>query len=152
MKSRNIAIPDFGELINPNQATLLNQDDLPEWAHEFAPVDANNPLWEYVTLGTIDGYRVAEDAKGLPIESAERLQTALVPVLTPDSEILVISADDKAGLDRYNELKRKEAAKELVVLSEASQYDSSKSAYIVWIKYSYVEYRLAPRFEYLKEK
>ena len=152
MRKNMANIPDFGTLVDAATAEMLDQDDLPKIAPDALPQDPNNPLWEYITFGTIDGYKVADEAQGLPIESVEQLQAVLVPKLSPASEILVISADDPKGIERYNELRKMEADKQIVITSEASQYDTARSAYITWIKYSHVEYKLAPRYAYLKEE
>ena len=143
--------PNMGSLISPADSGLLSEAELPQLDQGRPYIDPANPLWEYHKQGTIDGFKVADDDIGLPIETADMLAMAMVPHMEPSSEILVISPDDSKGLDRYNELNRLEAAKEIVVQSESSQYDGAKSAYVTWIKYSRVEYRLAPRFDYLRE-
>ena len=132
---------------------MLGPEELPQGSEvDGAYVNPANPLWEYVTLGTIEGFKVSDDAQGLPIESQDMLMTALKPVMTPGSELLVVSPDNDAGLKRYNELRQMEADKTIIILNETTQYDTGKSGYIVWIRYAYVEYRLEPRFAFLREK
>ena len=153
MRKTANALPDFGELISTAESSMLDDSQLP---HDMAGAggmpDPANLLWEYMNLGTIDGYKVDTSERDLPIESQEMLVTAMRPVMSPASEILVITPDNKDDLNRYNELRQMEANKDIVILGETSQYDSARAGYVVWVKYAYVMYKLAPRFEFLKEK
>lgn len=150
---RPASIPDFGELVGVAGAVVDFAEDLPstDLGQDSLP-DPANPLWEYHNLGTVDGWPVDEDAKGLPLDKGEKLAMALYPEMTPDSELLIIAPDNPDGLKRYNELKRLEADKKIIITGDAAQYDAAKSGYVVWIKYCKVLYKLRPRFEYLKEE
>lgn len=144
-------LPEFGALVSPSDTGMLDVDNLPQAQGGSDTAPEASLMWEYLHLGTLDGFPVAEDALHLQVESQDMLMAALKPVMTPMSEILVLTPDDSKGLDRYNEIRQMEAEKKIVVTNETAQYDNAKSGYVVWIKYAHVEYHLEPRYSFLRE-
>lgn len=109
-----------------------------------------NDLWEYQNMHKYCGIPVAEDCLDLPIDSDELLHRALILSSVPDSVVLRLSPDDTDGITKYGELLKRQATGELRIIEETKNYDASNACFIVLITYEVLEYKLHPRYDFLR--
>lgn len=142
----------FGEVTSIEDAMIMDDDRLADSQQRTPDIhitDEGNALWSYQREGRINGIPVAENARGLKIDSDELLSVAFELVRIPKSEIFYMSPDNADGIKRYDDILEKVYNGEAVILEENKQYDPQKGSYLVWVRYDLLSYRLHPRFEYL---
>ena len=144
---------DFGQLTGMDEADLLHEDDLPrpEPPEQSSAISAEaTPLWEYLTQNTIGGIQVEEGSRGLQINSSDLLMVAMQLKQVPKVFVCWLSPEDEAGKKAYSDLLAMAGERRIFIDEETRQYDTAKSAYMVFVRYSEVSYVLHPRFEYLR--
>ena len=143
----------IGHVSDAADLRMLGIDSVPGGGADL-PEDASDGglLWEYRYEGKINGIRVADRDRSLPIDKDADIMAAFELVRVPRSELLVVSPDSPDGLKRYNEILEMAYAGAATVLDETRQFDSAKGGFIVWIRYDELSYALDSRHAYLREE
>lgn len=114
--------------------------------------DVGTALWSYLNEGTINGVPVAEDDRGLKIDRDDMLAAAFVLCRKPKSLLLWLSPDGGDGNAAYSDLLDRAASGMVDIVEELRQWDAAGSRFALWVRYDEIEYRLHPRFAYLREE
>lgn len=129
-------------------AELMSPESLPGQPDVYTD-DRSALLWEYHNEGTLNGVKVREEDRNLPVDTEDMLQAAFELNRTPRSVVLLITPD--TGAAEYEALLQRQSRGEIMIVGEDKQYSATKDGFVVWIRYEEIEYRLHPRFKHLKE-
>lgn len=111
-----------------------------------------NALWEYKHEQRINGIPVCAEHRNLKIDRDDLLNAAFYLDSVPKSEIFWLSPDDADAIERYNDILQRAYNGSIIIQEELKQYDTTKCKYLVWVKYSEVQYKLHKRFMYILEE
>ena len=145
---------DPGELVSSHDAGLVLDSMLPQDgtqpSHELDPL--GNALYSYKFEDRINGIVVAEQDRKLPIDREDLLAVAFRLKSTERSWVFWMSPEHEENCDKYAELLNQANEGRVRIVEETKQYDTAKSAFMVWIRYYECEFELHPRFEYLRKE
>lgn len=144
----------FGHIVPPSEARILQDDILPGAETQTnSPLMAGtgNALWSYHNEGKIYGYPVLEEDRDLAIERDEEILQKFEPKREAHSEMFWMSPDDEESIKRYDNILKMVTDGTINIIEENKQYDASRGAYLVWIRYDKVWFQLHPRFRQLRE-
>ena len=128
-------------------AAVYQQPDDPQ-----VPGGADSQLWWYHNAGRMNGVPVAEQDRGLKIDDEGMLATAFLLERRLRSLMLYLSPDDAAASARYDRLLDLVNDGSAEIVDEVRQWDQEHSRFVLWVRYNELEYRLNPRFAYLREE
>lgn len=140
----------FGAITALDDAERVAQDQQ-EDAFDVSS-DAGNVLWSYHNENRLNGVPVADEDRGLKIDDEGMLGSVFVLCRTLRSMMLYLSPDGGEGVDRYNDLLDKINDGRAEIIDEIRQWDQDNSRFVLWVRYNDLEYRLHPRFSYLREE
>lgn len=146
-----LAEDSFGQMVSA-QDTQLASTPVEEQTQSSGIVNVGNLTWEYHNLGKINGIPVAAADMNLAVDRDDLIDAAFTLKGTPRSKIFWMSPDNEDSIKVYDELLERQANGEIRIMEELKQYDTTKSAFLVWVRYDEVEWELNPRFAYLREE
>lgn len=111
-----------------------------------------NVLWSYQNEGRIYGIPVDTEHRGLKIDTDDAVLTYFELVRRPRVMLLLMNTETEEALGKYNKLLDAVADGRAEIVEESRQFDPAKSAFLVWIRYNELSFRLNPRFNYLLEE
>ena len=111
-----------------------------------------NILWSYQNEGRIYGVPVVPEHRGLKIDTDDAVTSYFELVRRPRSMILLMNTDTPDAQAKYDELLDAVYDGRAEIVEETRQFDSAKSAFLVWISYNELCFKLNPRFHYLLEE
>lgn len=115
-------------------------------------VDMSDALLVYRRQGLVDGVPVHDNAKDLLVDSQDQLRRALMLDQQIFTFLQWISPDTPQDKRLQYDLIQQRAIKgQYNIIEQIKQYDPSKSAFIVFVKYAKLTYTLNPRFQHLVE-
>lgn len=145
---------DPGELVSSHDAGLVLDSMLPQdgtqQPHELDPL--GNALYSYKFEDRINGIVVAKQDRKLPIDREDLLAVAFRLKSTERSWVFWMSPEHEENCKKYAELLNQANEGRVRIVEETKQYDTAKSAFMVWIRYYECEFELHPRFEYLRKE
>lgn len=141
---------NYGRVLSPSDVSLdmpdvVQGDNVPQ-----PPPDLGNALWIYQTQGKINGVPVAQEARGLPIDGDDMLQTVFMLDKHPRCMVLRLHDGDCSDKDKFDELLSRAYLGEVSIVSEDIQFDASRGHFLVLLKFEELQYVLHPRYSYLK--
>lgn len=145
----------YGDLVPADGAQVMGDNLLPRvpvTEDDREITSFGNALWSYKFTGRLNGVPVRSEDRRLPIDREDLLNVAFELVSVPQSVMFWMSPDIEGSTDKYDELLKRAADNEIYIAEETAQYEPSKGAYLVWIKYRTQTYALHKRFEYLREE
>lgn len=142
----------FGHMVSPQEAMLAELPLGEDQVQSQGITNTGNLTWEYQNLGTLNGMPVAEADKNLAVDRDDLIDAAFTLKCTPRSKVFWMSPDNEDSIELYDELLRRQENKEIRIMEELKQYDTTKSAFMVWVRYDEVEWQLNPRFAYMREE
>lgn len=114
--------------------------------------DQGNLLWSYMNEGRIYGVPVAQEHRGLKLDTDEMVANAFELVRRPRSMVLLINTEAAEDQRKYEELLDAVADGRAEIVDELKQFDPAKSAFLTWVRYNELVFRLHPRYSYLLEE
>lgn len=114
--------------------------------------DQGNILWSYINEGRIYGVPVAQEHRGLKLDTDEAVTNAFELVRRPRSMVLLINTEATEDRRKYDELLDAVADGRAEIVDELKQFDPAKSAFLTWVRYNELVFRLHPRYSYLLEE
>ena len=146
-----LADDSFGHMVSPQEALLAELPTGEDPAQSNGITNVGNLTWEYHNLGTLNGMPVADADQNLAIDRDDLIDAAFTLKGTPRSKVFWMSPDNEDSIKLYDALLERQARGEIRIMEELKQYDTTKSAFMVWVRYDEVEWQLNPRFAYLRE-
>lgn len=146
-----LASDSFGQMVSAQDA-LLCESPIADPLMSEGITSTGNLTWEYHNLGTINGIHVAEADACLAVDRDDLIDAAFTLKGTPRSKVFWMSPENEESIKLYDELLERQSNGEIRILEELKQYDTTKSAFMVWVRYDEVEWQLNPRFAYLREE
>ena len=140
----------IGYMTAPTDADVLVEERDDDAAQQ-AVDGTGSLLWGYQHDGRLYGVNVAKNDLALKIDSDSLLSIAFSLIRTTRSEVLYISPDGGKGNDRYDELLDGVNDGRIEIIDELRNWDQERSRFVLWLRYNELEYRLNPRFDYLRE-
>ena len=147
-----LADDSFGHMVSPQEALLAELPIGEDPAQSNGITNVGNLTWEYHNLGTLNGMPVADADQNLAIERDDLIDAAFTLKGTPRSKVFWMSPDNEDSIKLYDDLLERQSKGEIRIMEELKQYDTTKSAFMVWVRYDEVEWQLNPRFAYLREE
>lgn len=114
--------------------------------------DQGNLLWSYINEGRIYGVPVVREHQGLKLDTDELVANAFELIRRPRSMVLLINTEATEDQDKYNALLDAVADGRVEIVDELKQFDPAKSAFLTWVRYNELSFRLHPRYSYLLEE
>ena len=145
-----LADDSFGHMVSPQEALLAELPTGEDPAQSNGITNVGNLTWEYHNLGTLNGMPVADADQNLAIDRDDLIDAAFTLKGTPRSKVFWMSPDNEDSIKLYDALLERQARGEIRIMEELKQYDTTKSAFMVWVRYDEVEWQLNPRFAYLR--
>ena len=143
----------YGQLIAMDEAEVLDEDSITVPREKDSGITSEgNMLWSYRQEGRIGNIPVAEEDRNLKVDNDELLTAAFELDQRPRSLLLNMSPGDEEGCSKYDELLERAYNGEIIIVEELKQFDPSRGAFVVWVRYNKVLWRLHPRFHYLREE
>lgn len=146
-----LASDSFGQMVSAQDA-LLCESPIADPLMAQGITSTGNLTWEYHNLGTINGIPVAEGDASLAIDRDDLIDAAFTLKGTPRSKVFWMSPENEESIKLYDDLLEQQSNGKIRILEELKQYDTTKSAFMVWVRYDEVEWQLNPRFAYLREE
>ncbi len=147
------ALEEYGQLVSSKDTDILQDTALPAYEDTETEITSmGNALWSYKETNTINGIPVAEKDRNLLIDREDLLLAAFELHYIPKSIMMRLDPESTEGLKKYDDLLAAVCNGSVIITEELKQYNPTKDAFLVWIKYSEVEYKLHRRFEYLREE
>ena len=141
----------YGTLGSVEDAAALSMDEQEEQQPYIDTV--GNSLWDYQHEGRINGVPVFEGDRDLKIDRDDMLAAAFTLYRTPRSLLLYLApGDDDKGNAKYSELLLAAADGSVEIIDELRQWDAGSNRFVLWVRYDELEYRLHPRFAFLREE
>jgi hypothetical protein len=147
-----LADDSFGHMVSPQDALLAELPTGEDPMQSPGITNVGNLTWEYHNLGTINGIPIADADQNLAIDRDDLVDAAFTLKGTPRSKVFWMSPDNEDSIKLYDELLERQSKGEIRIMEELKQYDTNKSAFMVWVRYDEVEWQLNPRFAYLREE
>lgn len=114
--------------------------------------DQGDLLWSYQNEGRIYGVPVVKEHQGLKLDTDDAVVRVFELVRRPKSMILLMNADTAESQEKYDRLLDDVYDGRAEIVDETKQFDPAKSAFLVWVRYNELSFRLNPRFSYLLEE
>ena len=142
-------------LVSAKDATLLQDEDLPGYQKEeqgSVRISSGNLLWSYRKEHKINNIQVNPSDLDLPIDTDDLLTEAFRLHVVPRSAIFWMSPDNEESIKKYDQLLKDASDGKIIIVNEDKQYDQSKGAFMVWVRYDEAAWELHPRYDYLKKE
>lgn len=111
-----------------------------------------NLLWSYQNEDRLYGIPVEEQFRKLKIDRDETLVNAFELVRRPRLLLVLMNETSEEATRKYNDLLDAVYDGRAEIVDETRQFDPAKSAFLVWVRYNELSFRLHPRYNYLLEE
>ena len=142
--------PDGTLLFGDSDLPIPSEGDDGEGLTPGASLVKGDALWRYRYENRINGIPVTENDRDLLIGTEKILEEAFELHGTPKSWMKWMAPEIQESADEYAELLRRQGCGEIRILGELTQYDTDKKAYLIWVRYEELEYRLSKRYDFIR--
>lgn len=138
--------------ISASQTKLAQGLDLLDPKQTSVNIPQSDILWQYQNKNTILGIPVEEDSRNLAFDS----QNNMLQALQSTNKILVwsgyLSPENKQTSTEYREIKQKIADGVAVLISQDKQFVPQKAAFLCYLVYNELSYKLNERYSFYKQE
>lgn len=137
--------------VNPENTALAQQLDMLQGQPKVS-IPSSQLLWQYTKQKHVLGVPVQQDSLKLPFSSQQQMLTALQLVNDIQYWTGYLSPQYPQDCKAYTQIKQKLADGGSVLVSQDKQFIPDKNAFLCFLVYNNLSYRLNERYNFYKQE